>query len=375
MLPTKWPQWIIIPIGFVLAVVITGFGFGLVTALQASMPSGEAVPTPTPPVIQYAADLSTACTNCHTDQTKLSETAAGKEEIERLYIEPANTQVLHGRLGCVTCHRGIPDAEDVEAAHTNVIADPSIDLMADCLYCHHDLPNEYPDDLLIAPHSQVINGLAQDLACSDCHGSVGHGYDPVTGKKIISMAACLDCHEERKLKVQLENCEACHTEIPPWSPEVACSTCHSLKSYTYEQSLENSKLLAYPHAQEGLTCLDCHEQAALEQTHVGVAPGNKVPPLKVEDNFCLGCHVENEHSSYEQVAERTKDYVAPSGEQVNPHTVTVDRSNMKAPHDTGKGQVKCYECHQMHEKSKGIDYCYDCHHVGNFRPCSSCHEE
>ncbi len=344
MLPTKWPQWIIISIAFLLVAAIIGLGLGLVMAVQASTPTMEALATPTPPAIDYAGPISTACTVCHTDKARLGETAVGEEEIQRLYIEPADTQVLHGRLGCVTCHRGTPDTEDAEAAHTGLVIDPSVDSMGDCLYCHSALPNEYPDDLLIAPHDQVVNGTAKDLACSDCHGSVGHGYDPVTGEVIISMSACLDCHEERQLEVQLEDCEACHTETPPWSPEADCSICHSLDSYTYEESLQNPDLLAYAHAQEGLTCLDCHEQTELEEVHVGAAPGAKVRPLKVKSEFCFGCHVENEHTSYDQVIELTADLEEEVGAN---------------PHDSHYGQIECRTCHKNHRESE--DYCSECH--------------
>jgi|GEM_PF-772859 len=340
MLPTKWPQWIIIPIGFLLVAALIGLGLGMVMAVQAFAGGVETVVYPTPPPIAYAAHVSTACTDCHVDEDKLSESAPD-EEIQRLYIAPEDTQVLHGQLGCVTCHLGTPDTEDVATAHTGIVVDPSIDRKEGCLQCHPALPNELPDSGLIAPHEQVIGGSAQDLACSDCHGSVGHGYDPSTGEVTISMAACLDCHEERGLAVQADDCEACHIESPAWTPEADCDMCHSLDERSYVELEQNPDLLAHAHAREGLACVDCHEQAALEESHVGAVPGAAVEPQTYDSEFCTGCHLDNEHTSQEQVAERTAEL------SYNPH-----ESHLI-------GELECGACHKNHRPSQ--EQCTGCH--------------
>jgi hypothetical protein len=355
MLPSNWPRWIIVPIGFGVAVASIVLGLILVASVQAFAPSAQ--PTPTPPRLPYAAPLSGECTVCHTDQEELEETVASQEEAQRLYIEPSLTESTHGRLGCVTCHQGTPDTEDIDAAHTGLVADPSVYFQEDCLLCHRDLPNEYPDDNLLAPHDQVVDGSAQDLTCSDCHGSVGHGYDPVTGEVIISMEACIDCHEERNLDVQ---CEVCHTEMAAWSPDTECGLCHM----PYVESLEDTNLLAYAHAQEGLACVDCHNDLeALGEAHAGAVPGAPVTNLRVEMQSCFDCHVPNEHTSYEQVIELTADYMI-DDQNINPHDPHV---GLEQP------QIECRYCHQMHEQSPLINGCYSCHHAGTFQNCSECH--
>lgn len=341
MLPAKWPQWIIVPIAFLLVAAVTGLGLGLIKVAEAATPGMAVMATPTPPGLAYAGPLSTVCTDCHVDEAKLGESVRDEAELQRLYIDPVDTQVLHGQLGCVTCHEGTPDTDDIDAAHTNLVLDPTVDSVEGCLTCHRDLPNEYPEPNLIAPHDLVVNGSAEDLWCSDCHGSVGHGYDPVTGEVVISMMACLDCHEERQLAVQMEDCEACHTETPAWTPEAECVMCHSLDGYTYEESRENPDLMAYAHAQEGLLCLDCHEQAALEESHVGAVPGGAVEPRMYETGFCTDCHLDNEHTSLEQVAERTAET------EVNPH-----QSHLI-------GEMSCNTCHKNHQPSQ--DQCTQCH--------------
>jgi len=357
MLPANWPRWIIAPIGFALAVVSIVLGLILVVSVQAFASYPE--PTPTPPRLPYAAPLSMECTACHTDKEELEETAASEEEAQRLYIEPSLTESTHGRLGCVTCHEGTPDTEDMSAAHTGLVADPSVSFQEDCLLCHRDLPNEYPDDNLLAPHDQVVQGLAENLTCSDCHGAVGHGDGLVSGGVVISMEACIDCHEERNLDV---GCEVCHTEMAAWSPDTDCALCHAVPQV---ESLEDANLLAYAHAQEGLACLDCHNDLeALGQVHEGAVPGAPVTPLRVKMQSCFDCHVPNEHTSYEQVIELTADYTI-DDQQINPHDPHVGVEGMEP--------VECSRCHQMHEESPLINGCYSCHHTRTLASCSTCH--
>jgi formate-dependent nitrite reductase cytochrome c552 subunit len=129
--------------------------------------------------------------------------------------------------------------------------------------------------------------------------------------------------------------------------------------------LDNPDLLAYTHAQQGLTCLDCHtDQEELQQVHQDAVPGRPVEALSVENEFCLDCHVANEHTSYAQVIDLTKDYVI-DDQNINPHD----------PHPDSEvvGPLECTGCHKMHEESPLINGCYNCHHTETFKPCIECH--
>jgi len=132
---------------------------------------------------------------------------------------------------------------------------------------------------------------------------------------------------------------------------------------SYEASLKNPDLLGYVHAQEGLECLDCHTWQAEQVDAEAVAEGSTAKRMTKMD-ACFNCHVDNEHTSYDQVIGRTTDYVI-DGQTINPHD----------PHPgTGVPQLGCGECHKMHEESQPVKGCYSCHHEGTIENCGACHE-
>jgi hypothetical protein len=92
---------------------------------------------------------------------------------------------------------------------------------------------------------------------------------------------------------------------------------------------------------------------------------------KVGKDVCLACH-----GSYDDIAAKTADWKAPSGETVTPHQYI--------PHEEKTEIPECTECHIPHPmppeskdqvvKPTKIDYCYDsCHHIKNLQKCSTCH--
>jgi len=104
----------------------------------------------------------------------------------------------------------------------------------------------------------------------------------------------------------------------------------------------------------------------------GAAPQDnaKKEDAKVDKAKCLGCH-----GSFDQLAEKTAQYEAQSGEKTSPHRYI--------PHAAKKDIPECTECHTPHplpieDKSKvakaTVDFCYTvCHHTHNFQPCNACH--
>lgn len=275
-----------------------------------------------------------------------------------------------------------------------------------CLDCHEPTIQEQVTELTTYIKGDYTIPLAElkvsDEFCYDCHLLDEHeNLEQVVQRTadrdenphashLIGDVPCATCHKMHKPSQDL--CAQCHDpiaigagwtseEVPPitevglqlFEPDMDCTACKVMGKY--QKSLEDPEASMSVHAQEGLTCLDCHEQDKLEQVHEAAVPTNRIKARRFGNELCFGCHLENKHKNYEQLAERTADFVAPSGEQVNPHAMTVDESDVKAPHESGKGQVQCYECHTLHKGEPTLDYCYGCHHTMTFQVCSRCHLE
>ena len=246
-----------------------------------------------------------------------------------------------------------------------------------CLKCHE--PEVFGEAF---PHMPV-----DKITCGSCHNAHRQGVvdlaSPITTHSVTGpYANCLFCHGSGKpyelpatadhVGATNDTCLTCHkveatpptttpptttppTTTPPFifDPDMDCTTCHVMTSYV--ESLQDATLLAYVHAQEGLACLDCHELAVLEQIHEGADPDTtELKERKFPMEFCFACH-----TSYPALIELTKDYIAPAGENINPH-------------DTHEGELECYTCHKMHKKTWELTYCYNCHHE-RVLECGTCH--
>lgn len=272
----KWPRWTIIPIGILLAGVAIGLGLILEPAGYALSP-GEIVPTPTLPAINYSRTLSDGCHDCHVSLPALQASADDPTTAEDYLIEPESVMTAHGTLGCVACHGGDGMAEEKDAGHEGLMADITKDQPGQCLICHRDLPVEIPGDRLRVPHQIVedwiVHGEVGELFCSDCHGGVGHGFDPVSGEIICSMSVCVDCHEERQLAVQLTDCDACHIGPHDVASSLTCNDCHtSLEVWSEVELGFHPTPLEGKHGE--LDCFDCHQY----------------PNFKGLNDICAECH-------------------------------------------------------------------------------------
>jgi hypothetical protein len=235
------------------------------------------IPEPTLPAINYARPLSIECENCHLDQNALAASANAGEDVTPYHIDPASLQTPHGSLGCITCHGGTGDTADKDTAHQDLILDLSATHPEDCLLCHRNLPAQFPEDHLRTPHGQVVNaiweGSACGVLCSDCHGQVGHGFDPVTGAITCPMSVCLDCHLERNLGDNLTKCNTCHVGPHDVATGLSCKDCHTSTDTWAQASLAVHPLeLTGVHATTD--CFSCH----------------KWPNFQGLDRVCSDCH-------------------------------------------------------------------------------------
>jgi cytochrome c nitrite reductase small subunit len=294
---------------------------------------------------------------------------------------------------CATCHLMEPYLQSWQASDYGAYAH-AVEGVA-CLDCHEPTLEQQVDELVVYMQGDFTVPLEErefsaDF-CLDCHEANEHtSYD-----EVIQLTADLELNPHDSHLGEL-NCETCHkmhrasedycadchepvatgagwtvpvsvtAEIDVWDPDMDCTACHVMDPYL--ESLEDPDLLAYAHAEEGLSCLDCHDEEELRQIHEEAVPGKPIRARTVDNEFCFDCHVENEHTSYEQLIERTKDYVL-DGQQINPHDPHAGLEST----EYNLGPYECYRCHQMHEEYPPIEGCYDCHHQRNFENCSACH--
>lgn len=128
-------------------------------------------------------------------------------------------QDIHSYINCTDCHGG-ESVNDMEAAHANMIADPSADPETGCGSCH---PN-------IAPHA------AQSL-----HATLA-GYDTVVYERSSPE------HFDRIEHMQQYHCDSCHA---------TCGDCHVARPDSVEGGLLNSHVFE-PEPPAKNTCEACH---------------------------------------------------------------------------------------------------------------------
>jgi Ni/Fe-hydrogenase subunit HybB-like protein len=340
--PVGWRRQTTIPVAGVMIVLTPLVVIGLQPMVRVHAARVEPSPTP---LVQSIRELED-CRDCHTSPAALTEAGAAQQDLRRLVVEPHDSSTPHGQLDCVTCHHGNGSAGDLESIHTRVIADPSMGDAEMCLACHHDLPEEFPQDRLRTPHDEVTHGQTTDVYCSDCHGGVGHGFDPVSGGVICSMTACIDCHRDRQLDSQLTDCDACHISPHEPIPAMDCNACH--QSTDEWQGVEvgtHPVELVGKHAE--VQCFDCHQQ----------------PDVTYE---CARCHHPPDAAHYGSACEEC--HTPTSFQEVNLPAHPVE---LVGAHQT----VGCKECHV--EGQATLAYvCSACHQ----RPenhasgeCSACH--
>ena len=268
-------------------------------------------------------------------------------------------------------------------ASSDYLANAHAESAITCQSCHPRTFGESLGEMVAYARGEYEVPLQEhpDEECFQCHGSyaeVIQGTEALELNPHESHLGELDCEICHKMHgPSVDYCAQCHgavatgpgwtTEVTPtaevevWAPDMDCSACHVMDPFF--ESLQDTNLLAYAPAQEGLECLDCHELAVLEQVHEEAVPGAPVAQLRVDMQFCFDCHVPNEHTSYEQVIELTADYII-DDQNINPHD---PHAGLEQP------QVECRYCHKMHKESPLIKGCYSCHHAGTFESCSTCH--
>lgn len=346
MLPDHWPRWTIILVSLALTLFTIVIGLVLEPATQAIAPQLES--TPTLISLSYATPLSGECVNCHTDKERLQGSIASEDKLEQVFIEPSDILSVHGRLGCVTCHRGTEGTEDADTAHIGLIIDPALHL---CLLCHRNMPDEFPEDRLRTPHGKMVHSPMEDVTCSDCHGGIGHGFDPVSGEVICPMSVCLNCHEERNLDTQLKDCIVCHIGPHDVDLTLNCSYCHtSTETWSEYHIVEHPVELVGRHAEAW--CFRCHEWPNFRGLNYACSDCHKPATEPHFGEVCEDCHTPTSF----------KDANLPPQLHPVPLVGAHQRANCDVCHTEGQ-QVPEYVCTNCHRSPEN-------HLEGT---CDTCH--
>jgi hypothetical protein len=358
----SWPRWTIIPIGLGLAGLAIVLGLLLEPAAGALSPV-LLTPTPTMPAIEYSQGLSDGCHDCHFSLPALEASAVDADHPEDYLIDAESIVTPHGKLGCLACHGGDGSATEREAAHEGLVADMTAEDPEKCIICHGDLPDEIPNDRLRVPHGVIVDrveaGEPCDVHCSDCHGGVGHGFDPVSGNIICSMTVCVDCHQERNLAVQLANCDACHIGPHDVATSLTCNDCHT-STQTWEEVALGIHPVELPGMHGQVTCFDCHEY----------------PNFKGLNNVCTDCHVSGhtdwgDHdcstchdagATWDMVATQWEDHVEHWDQYKGQHTkVACKGCHFDSYTDLDPNCTTCHAVPESHEGNRDAIECVQCH--------------
>lgn len=359
----EWPRWTIIPIGIGLAGLAIVLGL-LLEPVAGALSPVEVEPTPTMPTIAYSGAHDEGCHDCHFSLPALQASAADPAMAESYLIESESVVTPHGKLGCIACHGGDGHAEDMETAHQGLMADMSAQEPEKCLICHQGLPSEIPGDRLRVPHGLILDAIEQgnpcDVHCSDCHGGVGHGFDPLSGEKFCSMTVCWDCHQERSLDVQMADCDACHVGPHDVPTTFTCNDCH-----TSTEVWAQLDLGIHP-----VPLLGKHGETACFQCH-------RYPNFEGLNNVCTDCHESGHTDLGEPDCTQCHDPGATWDMAASEWDGHADRW------DQYKGEhlkVACAGCH--FESYAGLDpNCSTCHKVPDSHSdgrsegdCTTCHQ-
>jgi hypothetical protein len=395
MLPANWPKWSLFLIALGLVILAIIFGVVLEPLSQALAP--EVTAEPTLPSISYARPLSGECENCHFDIQALAASATTPEDAEVFYIEPSSLETPHGSLGCITCHGGTGNEADKELAHEGLIEDLSKTHPEDCLLCHRHLPDQIPEDNLRTPHGQIVDavweGSACGVLCSDCHGEVGHGFDPVTGAVICPMAVCLDCHIERNLDARLTDCNTCHVGPHDMAVAMSCKDCH-----TGTDTWRETELAVHPVELTGYhattNCFSCHHWPNFKGLDY-VCSDCHDQPHEIGDDDCSLCHTpEGWVESASALVEGATPFPHPAAGREDCRSCHGVTGEQPIPEDhKGRPNNTCQVCHKaapapaILHPLEGHEACLNCHGEGQAAQftlavhqgrddasCQTCHE-
>ncbi|MFC2007036.1 hypothetical protein ACFLVB_00310 [Chloroflexota bacterium] len=223
---------------------------------------------------------------------------------EKVFLKDAGfMQSTHGKVGCVICHGGDSAADDKDAAHLDMVIDPS---ETDCMTCHSDIAhaNEYSLHTTQSGFLSAFEARGGDVSegsalmtafenhCQSCHTTCGQchvsrpdemGGGLISGHKFRETPSmqntCIACHGARVGAEYLGENEGYPADVH-WAQEnMLCTECHSLEMHGSGTLVENR----YDNPNSA-ACEDCHEDVWL------VTADNPQHEQHLSDLSCQVCH-------------------------------------------------------------------------------------
>lgn len=249
------------------------------------------------------------------------------EAWEKVFISDAKfAESTHGKMGCVACHGGDKAATDKEAAHKNVVRDPT----------------HKPDQVCGACHANIVQTTATSLHTTQ-NGywtylkNAGANVDDPKLKEAFNNH-CADCHT---------TCAQCHISRPAYTgsgllaghtiKKVAslrdtCMACHGARvGDEYQGNYEN--IPGDVHwVKLGMPCVKCHSQAALHGDGQARADMYDKPTT-----LCTNCHANIKTDN-----------------KIVQHTLHANTVACQVCHSAG-AYKNCANCH-VGKDDKGLSY-------------------
>lgn len=268
-----------------------------------------------------------SCMSCHGDYDTLVSAVMAKGEVSgeevkvvanKVLVDTAFLDTVHGKQGCENCHNGNPQGATVEEAHADLVTNPTADGgQKICGTCHKDTVEKYQTSLHFTANG-LYNGLVERIGeitpidfstFPEPYNKLGTKNGKEVAEMIFNMPVdgCYSCHAD---------CGDCHISYPVThghggglqqghlfttnqkleENEQVCAPCHHMVGpmYAAEDVTGHVPKEEFPHGpdvhyEKGLACTDCHQGA--DEFH-----GDGKPVVKnmkfapYADTKCTDCH-------------------------------------------------------------------------------------
>ncbi len=259
------------------------------------------------------------------------------EPWQRVWIDATTyPEDVHAAINCTSCHGG-QAVEDMETAHTGMVASPATDAVATCGQCHpdntpanmnslHSTLRGY-DTVLYersAPEHHATLETMQQNHCNNCH------------------TTCGDCHVSQPASVGGGLLKG-HTfvQTPPMSQ--TCTACHGSRVKNEYFGL-NEGIPSDVHFRARMACADCHTSGEI---HGVTTAEDNHRYAGTQHPTCESCH-------QEQIG---------VGSGIEQHEVHgTELLSCQTCHSTT--YTNCVNCHVQQTEDKQVFYTIEEHSMG-----------